>query len=69
MKISNQQLINDTFRKVDGVHHVLSYTKTDDDLNPNDCSDMAYKLEQAMSALLTLAARLRQESINNEEFV
>ena len=65
MKISNQQLMIDVVKKVDGVNHVLSYTKTADDLNPNDCSDMAYKLEQAMSALLTLAARLRQENINS----
>ena len=69
MRISNQQLISDTFRKVDGVHHVLSYTKTSDDINPNDCYDMASKLEQAIAMLLTIGARLRQEEINNEEFV
>lgn len=64
MRTSTQQLLADAIDLVRGADHVLANTQSLQDVNPNDCYDLAYKLEKARNLLLVIGDRKYQEELN-----
>ena len=63
MRTSTQQLLADAIDLVRGADHVLANTQSLQDVNPNDCYDLAYKLEKARN-LLVIGDRKYQAELN-----
>jgi hypothetical protein len=64
MRTSTQQLLADAIDLVRGADHVLANTQSLQDVNPNDCYDLAYKLEKARNLLLVIGDRKYQAELN-----
>lgn len=64
MRISTERLLADAIDLVRGADHVLANTQSLQDVNPNDCYDLAYKLEKAKDLLLVIGSRKMQDNIN-----
>lgn len=64
MRTSTQQLLADAIDLVRGADHVLANTQSLQDINPNDCYDLAYKLEKARNLLLVIGDRKYQDELN-----
>ena len=64
MRTSTQQLLADAIDLVRGADHVLANTQSLQDVNPNDCYDLAYKLEKARNLLLVIGDRKYQKELN-----
>lgn len=69
MRTSTEQLLADATNLVRGADHVLANTQSLQEVNPNDCYDLAYKLEKARNLLLVIGDRTMQSKIDSDTSV
>ena len=64
MKVQTETLLNQAIDLVRGADHILANTRSSEEVNPNDCYDLAHKLERASHLLLVIGDRKYQAELN-----
>jgi hypothetical protein len=66
MKTQTETLLNQAIDLVRGADHVLANTRSAAEVNPNDCYDLAHKLERASHLLLVIGDRKYQQELDQK---